>query len=81
MHGHLSSSRPETFGALAMSEPPDPETCASTLTHELQHLKLCAVLDVVSLTEPDDGRRYYAPGATTRGRSPACSREHTRTWA
>ena len=45
-----------------MSEPPDPETCACTLTHELQHVKLCAVLDIVRLTVPDDGRRrYYAP--------------------
>jgi uncharacterized protein len=62
IHGHLSTSGPDTFGALAMSRPPDPETCACTLTHELQHVKLCAVLDVVSLTEPDDGRRrYYAP--------------------
>jgi uncharacterized protein len=61
VHGHLSSSGPDTFGALAMSKPPDPVTCACTLTHELQHMKLCAVLDVVHLTEPDDGRRYYAP--------------------
>jgi uncharacterized protein len=60
-HGHLSSSSPDTFGAVAMSEPPDPDTCASTLTHEVQHLKLCAVLDVVRLTLPDDGSRYYAP--------------------
>jgi uncharacterized protein len=62
--GQLSSSSPEAFGAMAMSEPPDPETCASTLTHEVQHLKLCAVLDIVSLTRPDDGRRYYAPWRT-----------------
>jgi HEXXH motif-containing protein len=61
VHGHLSSSSPDTFGALAMSEPPDPDTCASTLTHELQHVKLCAVLDIVKLTSPDDGSRYYAP--------------------
>ena len=50
IYGHLSSSSPDTFGALAMSEPPDPETCACTLTHELQHVKLCAVLDIVTLT-------------------------------
>jgi uncharacterized protein len=61
VHGHISSSSPETFGAVAMSLPPDPDTCASTLTHELQHLKLCAILDIVRLTRPDDGRRYYAP--------------------
>jgi uncharacterized protein len=63
-HGQLSSSSPEAFGAVAMSEPPDPDTCASTFTHELQHLKLCAVLDIVRLTLPDNGRRYYAPWRT-----------------
>lgn len=63
-HGQLSSSSPETFGAVAMSEPSDPATCASTFTHELQHLKLCAVLDIVRLTRPDNGRRYYAPWRT-----------------
>jgi uncharacterized protein len=57
----LSSSSPETFGAVAMSKPPDPETCAVTFTHEVQHLKLCALLDIVRLTQPNDGRRYYAP--------------------
>jgi uncharacterized protein len=61
VHGHHSSSSPETFGAVAMSEPPDPDTCASTLAHELQHVKLCAVLDIVKLTAPDEGSRYYAP--------------------
>jgi uncharacterized protein len=60
-HTHLSSSSPDAFGAVAMSQPPDPDTCASTLTHEVQHLKLCAVLDIVRLTLADDGRRYYAP--------------------
>lgn len=60
-HGQQSSSSPETFGAIAMSHPPDAVTCAVTLTHEVQHLKLCALLDIVSLTMPDDGRRYYAP--------------------
>jgi uncharacterized protein len=63
-HGHLSSSSAETFGAVAMSAPPDPVTCASTFTHETQHLKLCAVLNIVRLTMPDDGRRYYAPWRT-----------------
>lgn len=61
VYGHVSSSSPDTFGAVAMSEPPDPDTCASTLTHELQHVKLCAVLDIVRLTLRDDGRRFYAP--------------------
>jgi HEXXH motif-containing protein len=59
--GQVSSSSPETFGAIAMSEPPDPVDLAATLAHETQHMKLSAVLDLVQLIEPDDGTRYYAP--------------------
>jgi uncharacterized protein len=59
--GVVSSSSRDTFGAIALSEPPDPCTLAVTLTHETQHLKLSALLDVVRLTLPDDGRRFYAP--------------------
>ena len=44
-----------------MSRQPDKYTCAETLVHETQHLKLCALLDLVTLARPDDGRRYYAP--------------------
>lgn len=60
-HGQVSSSSPEAFGAVAMSEPIDARTLAVTLAHEVQHMKLSAVLDLVSLTHPDDGSRYYAP--------------------
>jgi HEXXH motif-containing protein len=59
--GQVSSSSPETFGAIAMSEPPEPVDLAATLTHETQHIKLSAVLDLVRLIEPDNGTRYYAP--------------------
>ena len=58
---HASSSSPEAFGAIAMSVPPDQYECAVTLVHETQHLKLSALTDVVALTLPDDGRRFYAP--------------------
>jgi uncharacterized protein len=59
--GQVSSSSPETFGAIALSQPPDPHTCAVTFAHEIQHVKLSALLDLCALTLPDDGRRYYAP--------------------
>jgi HEXXH motif-containing protein len=59
--GHVSTSSPQTFGTVAMSRQPDRYTCAETLVHETQHLKLCALLDLVALTQPDDGQRYYAP--------------------
>lgn len=60
-HGYVSTSSRETFGAIAMSLPPDRYSCAETLVHEAQHLKLCAVADLVQLTLPDGVRRYYAP--------------------
>lgn len=62
--GHVSTSSPQSFGAVAMSWQPDKYTCAETLVHETQHLKLCALLDLVALTKPDDGQRYYAPWRT-----------------
>jgi len=60
-HGQVSSSSPETFGAIALSRPPDACTLASTLAHEVQHIKLSALLDLIPLALPDDGRRFYAP--------------------
>jgi HEXXH motif-containing protein len=59
--GVVSTTSQEAFGAVGMSLPPDPVTCAETLVHETQHLKLGALLDIVTLTMPDDDRRYYAP--------------------
>jgi len=59
--GYVSTSSPQTFGTVALSRQPDQYTCGETLVHEAQHLKLCALLDLVDLTLPDDGRLYYAP--------------------
>jgi HEXXH motif-containing protein len=56
-----SSSSPELFGTVAMSLPPDPVSGAETFAHEIQHVKLDALLNQVPLTLPDDGSRYYAP--------------------
>lgn len=58
--GAVSTTSPEAFGAVAMSVPPDPVTGAETLVHEMQHVKLGALLDIVRLTLPDDSL-YYAP--------------------
>jgi uncharacterized protein len=59
--GQVSSTSAEAFGAISMSPPADRLSCAVTLAHELQHLKLSALLSMVPLTTADDGRRYYAP--------------------
>ncbi len=60
-HGQLSASSREVFGCVALSPPADGLSLAVTLAHEVQHAKLAAILDLVPLTRPDDGRRYYAP--------------------
>ncbi|HEV2371298.1 MAG TPA: HEXXH motif domain-containing protein [Streptosporangiaceae bacterium] len=60
-HGQVSTSSAETFGAVALSKPPDARVFAVTLVHEVQHLKLSALLDIVRLVSPDDGRLFYAP--------------------
>jgi len=59
--GILSVTSHETFGSVGMSFPSNSLSAAVTLTHELQHAKLTALLDQVALTRPDDGRRFYAP--------------------
>lgn len=60
-HSQVHASSRETFGTIALSSPPDARSFALTLCHEVQHAKLAAVIDIVSLTRPDDGRRWYAP--------------------
>jgi HEXXH motif-containing protein len=62
--GRVSTSSPQSFGTVAMSRQPDKFSCAETMVHETQHLKLSALLDLVALTLPDDGQRYYAPWRT-----------------
>jgi HEXXH motif-containing protein len=61
LHSQVGASSRETFGTIALSFPPDARSFALTLCHEVQHAKLAAVIDIVSLTRPDDGRRWYAP--------------------
>lgn len=62
--GRVSTSSPQTFCTVAMSAQPDKYACAETLVHETQHLKLSALLHLVTMTFPDDGQRYYAPWRT-----------------
>lgn len=59
--GLRSASSREAFGGVALSFTRDRLMTALTLTHEVQHVKLCAVLDIVRLIGPDRGARYYAP--------------------
>ncbi|MGJ6965722.1 HEXXH motif domain-containing protein [Streptosporangium sp. G11] len=59
--GQNSASSRETFGTIAMSDPWHGVGLAATFAHEIQHAKLTALTEVIPLTLPDDGRRYYAP--------------------
>ncbi|WP_034516855.1 HEXXH motif domain-containing protein [Actinomadura rifamycini] len=63
-HGQSSATPKHAFGNIGLSTPPDPLFLAVTLAHEVQHTKLTGLLDVVPLTRPDDGTRYYAPWRT-----------------
>jgi HEXXH motif-containing protein len=56
----MNATSRESFGAAAISAVADPVTLAVALLHEFQHGKLNAVLDLVALYGPHEGR-YYAP--------------------
>ena len=56
----ITATSPAAFGAIGTSWPPDPVTLAETIVHEFQHVKLCGLLDLVSLAE-SGGEKVYAP--------------------
>jgi HEXXH motif-containing protein len=58
---HTSATARHAFGNLGLSTPISPTLLALTFAHEVQHAKLTALLDLVELTLPEDGSRYYAP--------------------
>ncbi|WP_328632419.1 aKG-HExxH-type peptide beta-hydroxylase [Streptomyces sp. NBC_00356] len=59
--GGCSATRREAFGALLSSTPPSPVAFAATVVHELQHAKLAAIGEVLTLHQEDDQERYFAP--------------------
>ena len=62
--GSCSATRREAFGGLLSSTPPDAVTLAATLVHELQHAKLAALGDLVTLHRAGPAARYFAPWRT-----------------
>ncbi|MFD6322728.1 HEXXH motif domain-containing protein [Streptomyces sp. NPDC058442] len=56
-----SVSSPESFGGVMMQLPVNPTSLAVGLVHEFQHVKLGALLDLVTLTREADGGLHYAP--------------------
>jgi HEXXH motif-containing protein len=57
----VSGTSRDAFGAVALSEPLDGTSLAETLVHEVQHLKLGALLDLVPLLDDQGEPRWYAP--------------------
>jgi HEXXH motif-containing protein len=57
----VSKTSRDAFGAVALSEPLDGTSLAETLIHEVQHLKLGALLDLVPLLDDQGEARWYAP--------------------
>ncbi|WP_406358979.1 aKG-HExxH-type peptide beta-hydroxylase [Streptomyces sp. NBC_00658] len=59
--GSCSGTRREAFGAVLSTTPPTPTTFAATLVHELQHTKLSALCDMLTLHRAGPQARYFAP--------------------
>lgn len=56
-----SVTSPESFGSAMMELPRDATSLAVSLIHEFQHVKLGALLDLISLTHEESGAFHYAP--------------------
>lgn len=56
-----SASTRAAFGCVALSRPAGALDAALTLTHEVQHVKLSALMDLFPLVREFSDRRYYAP--------------------
>ena len=56
-----SGSAGHAFGAVAVALPDAPGSLGELLLHEMQHVKLGALIAMYDLFEPDDGTRYSMP--------------------
>lgn len=56
-----SASAGDAFGAMTVSQPRDGVELAATLVHEFQHMKLGALLHLVSMHDREPPQRLYAP--------------------
>jgi HEXXH motif-containing protein len=59
--GWLSATLGDAVGMVALAPHPDTRSLAAGLVHEVQHSKLCALLDFVDLLESPPGTRCYSP--------------------
>lgn len=59
--GSCSGTRREAFGAVLSSAPATATAFAATLVHEIQHTKLAALSDMMTLHHASPARRHFAP--------------------
>ncbi|WP_445074205.1 aKG-HExxH-type peptide beta-hydroxylase [Streptomyces sp. SAS_267] len=59
--GSCSGTRREAFGAVLSSAPATPTAFAATLVHEIQHTKLAALSDMMTLHHAGPAARHFAP--------------------
>ncbi|MFE2300486.1 HEXXH motif-containing putative peptide modification protein [Streptomyces sp. NPDC059445] len=59
--GSCSGTRREAFGAILSSAPATATAFAATLVHEIQHAKLAALSDMVTLHHASPEARHFAP--------------------
>ncbi|MFG1805631.1 aKG-HExxH-type peptide beta-hydroxylase [Streptomyces sp. NPDC049040] len=59
--GWLSATLGDAVGLVALAPHPGTRSLAVGLAHEVQHSKLCALLDLVDLLESPPGARCYSP--------------------
>jgi HEXXH motif-containing protein len=59
--GSCSGTRREAFGAVLSSAPATATAFAATLVHEIQHTKLAALSDMVTLHHAGPEARHFAP--------------------
>jgi HEXXH motif-containing protein len=58
---HVSASSTDAFGMIGLSFTEDTPTLAVAMLHEVQHLKLGALLDAVRVHNADQVARHFAP--------------------
>jgi uncharacterized protein len=57
----FSATNSEAFGGCAISLPTTAAHFSVALVHEFQHSKLNAIMDLVTLFDPEYGKKYFAP--------------------
>ena len=56
-----SGTAKRAFGAVALALPDSTDMLGELLVHEMQHVKLTALCDLVDLFDPADSTRYQVP--------------------